>query len=125
MSSCTERRVYAYKSDDTSCVYGAGYKFGTDGKHVTKGAAATDKIIGICQTEAGQVTAAEDPLELALRGGGAKALLNGVVTRGAELAFNGTGFVAASSADWVSAIAMESGVSGDIIPVEVCGNFKP
>jgi len=122
--SCSSRRIYALKSDDTSCVYGAGMKPGSDAKHVTKGTAKSSKIKGICQTEAGQVSAVEDPLEIALPGGGAMALLNGTVTDGNELTFDGTGYVEAASGDFVSAKAMQGGVSGDLVAVEVMAYFK-
>lgn len=124
MSTCSEKRPYGFKSDDAACVEGAGYKFGSDDKHVTIATAKTDKVIGVCQTQVGQVLAAEDPLELALPGGGAKILLHGTVTRGDELVFDGTGYVTAVSTDWVSAKAMGSGTSGQFIGAEVCGYFK-
>ena len=60
MASSMERKIYAYKSDDAACVYGAGYKAGSDRGHVTKATAKTDKLKGICQTEAGQVAAVGD-----------------------------------------------------------------
>lgn len=119
-------RLYGFKSDDAACVLGGAYKAGSDDKHVTKATAKTDKVKGVCMTEVGQVLAVEDPLELALQGGGAKGLLHGTVVDGDELVWDGTGFVVAATTDYVSAKAMKGGASGEIIPIEVLGGyFKP
>ena len=124
MSSSIKRNSYTYQSDDTANVKGALYKIGTSKTNVTKCTSATDIGFGICQDEVGQVLAAGDAMELAVIGGGGKALANGTISAMQELAFNGTGFVAATTTQWVSAIALESAVSGDIFSVFVTGYHK-
>jgi hypothetical protein len=97
---------------------GMAVKFGADDEHVVKAAAATDDCIGIAQNDA---AAAEDPVEVALPGGGGKALLQATVVRGNLLVSHTDGKLKpiAAANDRVVAMAMASGVAGDIIPVQV------
>lgn len=97
---------------------GMAVKFGADDEHVVKGAAVTDDLIGIAQNDA---AAAEDTVEVALPGGGGKALLQTTVVRGNLLVSHTDGKLKpiATANDRVIAIAMASGVAGDIIPVHI------
>jgi len=99
--------------------YGKAVKIGADRKHVVVVAAATDKAIGICQTN--DIDAAELSLEIAIPGGGAKAKLGGTVAAGDMLGMDTSGFLVkvATAGDRVIAMAMEDGISGDVIGVEV------
>jgi hypothetical protein len=88
------------------------------GKIVSAANAATDKSVGLCQNA---VAASGDKAEVALPGGGGKALLGGTVSAGDLLApTTGGALIATTTATnrWI-AIAMEDGVSGDIISVQV------
>lgn len=93
-------------------------KPGADAKHVQVASAATDKVIGIAQNES---SAAEDALEIALPGGGGKALLGGSVSFGDFLAADSNGALVATTTanNKVIAQALSDGVSGDVIPVNV------
>lgn len=88
------------------------------GKIVTAANAVTDKSIGLAQNAA---TAVGDKVEVALPGGGGKALLGGTVAAGDLLApTTGGALIATTTATnrW-AAMAMEDGVSGDLISAHV------
>ncbi len=88
------------------------------GKIVTAANAVTDKSVGIAQNAA---TEAGEKVEVALPGGGAKALVGGTVAAGDLLApTTGGALIATTTATnrWI-AIAMEDGASGEIISVHV------
>jgi hypothetical protein len=70
MSSFNSPRIVTFLAD-AAIAKGKAVKIGTDAKHVAVGAANTDKCIGIAQSAS---TAAEDPIEVALQGGGALGL---------------------------------------------------
>ena len=85
---------------------------------VTASNAKTDLSIGIAQNA---VLAAGEAVEVALPGGGGKALLGGTVAAGDLLAPTTGGALIATTTpgDRYIAMAMQLGVSGDIIGVEV------
>lgn len=93
---------------------GSGYLAG----HVRIGAANTDRCYGLAQVEA---TASGDYLEVAIVGGGGKALLGETVSAGEDLVSHTDGSLVKPNAagDEIIARAVESGVSGDLISVEV------
>ncbi len=84
-------------------------------------AAAGEKAIGVVMNK----PAANQEAEVALLGGGALVKLAGPITAGQSIKsnVNGAGVVAASTGDWCPAIALESGVSGDVISVLLDGHF--
>lgn len=87
------------------------------GKIVTAAAAVTDKSVGLAMS----LVATGDKVEVAHPGGGAKGLLGGSVSAGDLLApTTGGALIATTTATnrWI-AIAMEDGVSGDLISVFV------
>lgn len=125
MATSSKQRMQGYISDG-AIAYGKAVKIGSDRKHVAVvSTGRTDKSIGICQTK--DIDAAELSLEVAINGGGAKALLGGTVSAGDELGVNNSGQLikVATANDRRVAIAMEDGVSGDIIAVEVCLGKSP
>lgn len=87
------------------------------GKIVTVANAVTDKTVGLAQN----LVAVGDKTEVALPGGGGKALLGGTVAAGDLLAPTTGGALIASTTenDRMIAMAMEDGVTGDIINVMV------
>lgn len=117
MASHSQPRVLAFYASAAIPAFTV-VKGGADKSHVSPASAATDKVIGIAQNE---VTASGDTVEVAIQGGGAKAKLGGTVAFGDFLASNGSGALVATTTadDNVIAQAMQSGVSGDVIGVEV------
>ena len=103
---------------DAAISKGMAVKGGTDANHVAKGSANTSRVLGIAQVA---VTAAEDAVEVARVGGGAKALLGETVIFGSYLVSHtdGTLVKANAAGDHVCAFALEGGVSGDLINVDV------
>lgn len=99
-------------------------KYSANGGEAVPAAAASDLLAGVSD-EVGQVDAGGGRVELQLLGV-AQLELGGSVTRGGEVTSdaNGKG-VAAVSTNFVGAIALSSGVVGDIIPVQQVGYFKP
>jgi hypothetical protein len=99
---------------------GVAVKVGADDKHVVVATAATDKVLGITQNA---TTVAEQSVEVAIPGGGGKALLGvGGAIPGDLLVSNGTGGLIASTTPgdrWI-AMAIETGLVGDIVGVDVC-----
>ena len=91
-------------------------KFGSDDDHVQACSVAGELGIGVIMNVA---SAAEEPVELAICDG-AKVKLAGTVARGGEIMCDSAGKgVAATTGKKVMAIAMASGVSGDVIPVKL------
>lgn len=117
MASSSEPRIYTFLADAALAAYKA-VKAGSDDEHVAVCSAATDKIVGIVQSVS---TAAEDSIEVAMPGGGAKALLGGTVAVGDLLTSDANGALIATTTanNRVIAVAMAAGVSGDVIGVEV------
>jgi len=118
MASYPQPNIYAYKSDSATISVGMVVKAGSDESHVALAAAATDKSVGIAMTP---VTAAEETMEVAMPGGGAKALLGGTVAFGDFLASDAAGKLVATTTanDKVIAQALQSGVVNDLISVNV------
>ena len=115
MSSQTESRIAIFDAgaDLTDKQY-HGAKFGANDKTVV--AAAAQEGFGIIMSSSLDTGLTE----VALTGAGAKVKLAGEVTRGESLTTDADGaFVAAGDGERCLAIAMASGVSGDVIPVEV------
>lgn len=119
MASSSAPRILSFIADSSiakgkAVKIASGYSVG----HVRIGAANTDKCIGIAQNEA---TASGDLLEVAIIGGGAKALLGETVSKGQSLVSNTDGSLvkANASGDKIVALCMESGVSGDLVDCEI------
>lgn len=117
MASCSQRRIQAFLADGAIAL-GKAVKVGSDNKHVAAGSANTSLCLGICQ---GAVTTAEDQVEIALPGGGAKALAGESISAGKMLVSHTDGSLvqANASGDRIIAMAMEDASAGDIFAVEV------
>jgi hypothetical protein len=117
MSSHSEPRIYAFLSD-AATAKGKAVKMGTDKKHVALGAANTDRCVGIAQNT---TTAAEEVVEVAMQGGGGKALLGETVSAGNDLVAHTDGTLVKPNAegDQIIARAMEGGDAGQLIGVEI------
>lgn len=103
---------------DAAIAKGKAVKFGTDSKHVAVCSANTDHAVGILQTA---TTAAEDVAEVALPGGGAKALCGEIWAAGNWLVPHTDGSLVKANAegDTVLAIALSSAAVNDLAPVLV------
>lgn len=101
---------------------GCVVKPGADRDHVLVSAAATSKNLGIAQNAA---LAAEDLVEVAVDGGGAKGLCGDTVAFGDLLTADSVGKLVATTTpgDRYVAKAMEDGVVGDLIAVMVCSGL--
>jgi hypothetical protein len=122
MASFAEQNSLGFKCDGVLS-RGMVVKAGSDKSHVAKATAGTDKVIGLAMND---TSAAEDSVDVALPGGGAAGLLGGTVSFGDLLTADSAGkLVATTSAnDKIVAQAMEDGVVGDIIGVNVViGNY--
>lgn len=118
IATTSQKKLLSFKFD-AACARGLAVKPGAGGaEYVQKATAEADKCIGICQNT---ITAADEEGEVALPGGGAVAKLGGTVAFGDELASTTDGSLIKVSAanKIVIAVAMQAGVSGDLIPVEV------
>jgi hypothetical protein len=117
MASISNPRIYGFSAGGAIAL-GKAVKIGADSKHVAVASAASDKMLGIAQSDA---TNAEDEMEVALPGGGAKALAGGNISAGDLLTSDGSGKLIAttSNADRYIAMAMESAVLNDLFAVEV------
>lgn len=116
MASHSTPRIDGFKAGaDLSAKQYCFVVFGADDEHVVAAGAGVAPI-GIVQN----APTAERMAEVAKQGGGAKLLIAGVVTRGdfVKSDANGAG-LAAVAGDKYGAMAMASGVAGDVIPVEV------
>lgn len=118
MASSSEQRMLTFKAGAATLQEFRAVKFGSSDKHVVKSSAATDKHVGISQNAG---VSADDPIEVALPGGGGKAKLGGTVTRGDALTSDANGklITTTTAGDQVVAKAMASGVLDDVIGVEV------
>lgn len=103
---------------DAAVAKGKAVKIGTDRRHVAVGAANTDRCIGIQQNT---TTSAEDVAEVALPGGGGKALLGEAVSAGNDLCAHTDGrfVIVNAEGDQILCRAMEDGAENDLIGVEV------
>ncbi len=116
MASHTEPRIYVSNAD-AAIVKGTAVKFGTDFKHVAKCTAASDKSCGIAQND---VSTAEDLVEVARPGGGAKALAGGSINTGDLLTATTDGsLIVGSAGNRLVAVAMQDALINDIFSVEV------
>jgi hypothetical protein len=117
MASTSTPRILIFKADG-SITSGKAVKAGHADGFVAIGAATTDKCIGIAQNTA---SASGKFIEVAINGGGAKALLGGSVASGHDVVCttDGTLIVPGASADEIIGRAVEGGVSGDIVDIEV------
>lgn len=99
---------------DGALAVGNAVKAGSDNDHCAIGAANTDKCFGLVQNT---VDAAEDVAEIAFPGGGGKGLLGETVAAGDYLVSHTDGSLVKANAagDHVCAMALRSGVSGDVI----------
>ncbi len=117
MATSLAPKIQAYKAD-AAITKGMAVKLGSDFKHVAKGAAVTDDCVGIAQST---VTTAEDVVEVAVPGGGAKGLCQTTIVAGTLLVSHTDGKLkpVATAGDRVIAVAMQDGVAGDLIDVNV------
>lgn len=102
-----------------SVAKGSAVKFSdSTGDFVIVGAANTDRCVGVAQNEA---TASGQLVEVALPGGGAKGKLSETTSAGNDLCSHtdGTLAIVNASGDQIIGIAMEDGVAGDLINIEV------
>lgn len=117
MSSIFPPNVLTYKAT-AAIPKGSVVKIGADREHVSKAAAATDKSVGIAQTA--NVLLAEDKVEVAHAGGGAKGLAGGTIAAGDLLTSDANGaLVVASTGNRVVGHALESAVVGDLFAMFV------
>lgn len=123
MASFTAPRIYTYKAT-AAVAKGKAVKIGASRDTVAVASATTDRCIGLVQN--GDVTAAGDNVEVAIQGGGGLGLLAGTVAAGNDLTANASGALikVATTGDEIIARAMEAGVSGDLISVEVLNGSK-
>lgn len=117
MSAHSEPRIYSFLADG-SIAKGKAVKIGSARTNVAIGAANTDKCCGIAQVE---VTGSGSVVEVALQGGGAKALLGESVSAGNDLCSHTDGTLVKVNAegDQILCRAMEDGSANDLISVEV------
>lgn len=117
MASSLRPLIQTYKCD-AAIAKGLAVKIGTDRAHVAYAAATTQESIGIAQ---GATTTAEDKVEVALPGGGAKGLAQTTIVAGQLLTQHTDGSLkpVGTAGDRVIAIAMEGAVAGDLFDVMV------
>lgn len=117
MASHSQARISTFYAT-AAMALGKAVKIGASGDYVSVGAANTDACVGIVQNAP---DAAGALAEVALPGGGAKALAGEAITKGKLLVSHTDGSLvqANASGDRVVAMAMEDAVSGDIFAVEV------
>jgi hypothetical protein len=117
MGSYSKPNIKAYKAGGV-IRHGRAVKFGADTAHVIECTAATDKAIGIAQSE---TAAAEEMVEVALPGGGAEAKAQTSITAGMLLVPHTDATIKpiAAANNRICAMAMDDAVAGDLVPVEV------
>lgn len=100
---------------------GQAVKFSTDNKTVIKCAAATDKVIGIAQNT---VVNVGDLCEVAMGGGGGKALAKTTIALGDRLGVNADASIqkVAAQGDSEFAQALDAAAAGDIFSVMIKPN---
>lgn len=121
MASHSTPRIFSFKAGGAISL-GQAVKLDSDRETVVACSANTDAAIGIAQSDVLLADAqAGMRVEVALPGGGAKAKCDAVVSAGKFLvpAADGELEQTNASGDRVIAMAMEDGVAGDIIAVEV------
>lgn len=117
MASHSAPRILAFKAD-AAIAKGQAVKIGSDNEHVAKCSADTDKAIGVAQSVA---SAAEDVIEVAIPGGGAKGLAQTTIAAGKLVGpHSDAGLKPVDTAgDRFIGMAMESAVAGDLFDMEV------
>jgi len=117
MASSKIPNIRAYKAAGALAI-GKVVKKGADDDHVVLCSAATDLSFGLV---ASVTTTAEDLVEIATFGGGAKGLAGGTIAQGAALTSDASGLLVSTTTenDRIIAVAMEDAVSGDLFDVEV------
>lgn len=117
MASSSEPKIYTLLAG-AAIAKGKAVKIGSDDNHVIASTANTSLNMGVSQNAP---AAAEDPCELALPGGGGKGLLGETVVAGNHLVSHTDGTLVKpnASGDQIIAKAMEGGVAGDLIDIEV------
>lgn len=123
MSSTSEPKILTFKAS-AAIAKGKAVKIGASNQYVTACSASTDKAIGVAQNAA---AAAEDMVEVALPGGGGKALAQTTISAGDFLTphTDGTLKPATGPTDRVIAMAMEDAVAADVLSTEVIAGFGP
>ena len=103
---------------DAAITKGQAVMFGSDNRHVVKVTGTTSKSIGIAQTSP---TTAEDLVEVAVSGGGAKGLAKTTIAAGDILGHNADASIqkAASANDRVVGVAMSDAAAGDLFNMDV------
>lgn len=117
MSAIVNPQIATFEAS-AAIAKGVAVKVDSTGKTVTAVSATTDKSIGIAQNAAVLVG---DLVEVALSGGGAKALAKATIAAGDILGHNADGSIqkVASANDRVVGIAMQSAVAADIFQMYV------
>jgi hypothetical protein len=112
MSSSVRPHIVLKKSDG-SISKGQIIKKGSDDDHVAAASAATDKTFGVAQNDAPN---AEDPVEVAIPGGGAKFLAGGTIAAGDQLTSDASGHAIATTTtgDRVIGVAEVDAVASDV-----------
>lgn len=112
MASSLAPVILTFKADGV-IAKGKAVKIGSDSKHVVLCSLASDHGIGVAQ---GDAAAAEDMVEVAVVGGGAKGLAQATISAGQLLVSHTDGALKKASAlgDRVVAVAMEDAVAGDL-----------
>lgn len=121
MASNSEPRILSFKAGG-AIAKGKAVKIGANRETVVVCSANTDPAIGIAQGDiSADDAAAGVRIEVALQGGGAKALASGSVTAGKFLVPSASGALeqTVAAGDRVCAMAMEDAVNNDIFAVEV------
>lgn len=121
MSAHYPASVLTYNSS-AAIAKGKAVTLDATGKIVTAANAVTDKSIGIAMNAA---TGADEKVEVALPGGGAKALAGGSISAGDLLApTTGGALIATTTAtNRYIAVALEDAVSGDLFSVQVAAGL--
>jgi hypothetical protein len=116
MSSTLHRNIRTYMSGGV-IAEATFVKYDTDGVRVVA-CGANGRAIGIAQ---GSTTAANQAVEVAMIGGGARLKVAGTTAAGKCLTSDasGLGVVGSASGQWIGAVALEAGVANDITEVEV------
>lgn len=123
MSSYIQPQVKTYKAGGAIEKY-RFVKFGAADNLVVKSAAG-EKAFGSYQNPHYDA-AQNDEVEISHLGGGGLVQLAGTVTRGDSIASDANGLgVLGTATQWCPAIAMESGVAGDVISILFDGHYLP
>ncbi len=120
MAASSSPRIQTFKSSAARAAF-VCVKKGANDQTVAIASAATDKIIGVGQNVVAAIGSEFELSEVAINGGGAKIKLGGTVAVGDLVTSDASGFgVATTTAnDRVVGVAMEDGVAGDVIGIEV------